>query len=60
MRQESLRARAAVDGAIKLTAAQGAGGAEALRQLQITTEALDRIQVALGRFETGLLHEPRR
>ncbi|MDZ4732101.1 MAG: hypothetical protein SGJ16_00745 [Nitrospirota bacterium] len=60
MQQESLRARAAVDGAVKILLAQGAGGSEALRQLQTATEALDRMQAALGRFETGPPHEPRR
>jgi methyl-accepting chemotaxis protein len=60
MQQESSRARAAVDGAVKILLAQGGGGSDALRQLQTTTEALDRIQVALGRFEIGPPHEPRR
>ena len=59
MQQESSRARAAVDGAMKTILAQGVGGSEALRQLQTTTEALDRIQVALGRFEIGPPHGPR-
>ena len=59
MQQESSRARAAVDGAMKIILAQGVGGSVALRQLQITTEALDRIQAALGRFEIGPPHEPR-
>jgi hypothetical protein len=59
MQQESSRARAAVDSAMKLMLAQGAGGAEAVQQLQITKEALGRIQTALGRFETGPPHEPR-
>lgn len=59
MRQESSRARAAVDGAMKIILVQGVGGSEALRQLQTTTEALDRIQAALGRFEIGLPHKPR-
>jgi methyl-accepting chemotaxis protein len=59
IRQESSRARAAVDDAIKLMLAQGAGGSEVTQQLQITTEALGRIQAALGRFETGPPHEPR-
>ena len=57
MRQESSRARAAVDGAMKLTVAQGVGGSEALRHLQITTEALDRIHATLGQFEAGPPHE---
>ena len=61
MQQESSRARAAVDGAMKIILAQGwAGGSDALRQLQTTTEALDRIQTALGRFEIGPPHELRR
>lgn len=59
MQQESSRARAAVDGAMKIIAAQGVGGSEALRQLQTTVEALDRIQAALGRFTIGPPHEPR-
>ena len=59
MQQESARARAAVDGAMKIILAQGVGGSEVLRQLQTTTEALDRIQVALGRFEIGPPHGPR-
>jgi hypothetical protein len=59
MQQESSRARAAVDGAMKIILAQGVGGSEALRQLQTTTEALDRMQAALGRFEIGPSHEPR-
>ena len=59
MQQESSRARAAVDGARKIIVAQGVGGSEALRQLQTTTEALDRMQAALGRFEIGPPHEPR-
>ena len=59
MQQESSRARAAVDGARKIILAQGVGGSEALRQLQTTTEALDRIQAALSRFEIGPPHEPR-
>ena len=60
IQQESSRARAAVDGAMKIILAQGVGGSEALRQLQTTTEALDRIQAALGRFQIGPPHEPRR
>lgn len=60
MQQESSHARAAVDGAMKIIVAQGVGGSEALRQLQTTTEALDRIQAALGRFQIGPPHEPRR
>jgi methyl-accepting chemotaxis protein len=60
MQQESSRARAAVDGAVKIILAQGAGGSDALRQLQATTEALERIQAVLGRFEIGPPHEPRR
>ena len=59
MQQESSRARAAVDGAMKIILAQGVGGSDALRQLQTTTEALDRIQAVLGRFEIGPPHEPR-
>jgi hypothetical protein len=59
MQQESSRARAAVDGAMKIILAQGVGGSEALRQLQTTTEALDRIQAALGRFQIGPPHEHR-
>ena len=57
VQQESFRARAAVDGASKALLAQGMGGSEALRQLQTTTEALDRIQAALRRFEIELSHE---
>jgi len=60
MQQESSRARAAVDGAVKIILAQGAGGSDALPQLQATTEALERIQAVLGRFEIGPPHEPRR
>jgi methyl-accepting chemotaxis protein len=60
MQQESSRARAAVDGAVKIISAQGVGGSDALRQLQTATEALDRIQAALRRFEIGPSHEPRR
>ena len=60
MQQESSRARAAVDGAMKIILAQGLGGSDALRQLQTTTEALDRIQAVLGRFEVEPPHEPRR
>ena len=59
MQQESSRARTAVDGAMKIISAQGVGGSEALRQLQTTTEALDRIQAVLGRFEIGPPREPR-
>jgi len=59
MQQESSLARAAVDGAMKIISAQGVGGSEALRQLQTTTEALDRIQAVLGRFEIGPPREPR-
>jgi methyl-accepting chemotaxis protein len=59
MQQESSRARAAVDGAMKIIVAQGVGGSEALRQLQTTTEALDRMQAALGRFQLGTPREPR-
>jgi methyl-accepting chemotaxis protein len=59
VQQESSRARAAVDGATKTLLAQGMGGSEALRQLQTTTEALDRIQAALRRFEIGPPHERR-
>ena len=60
IQQESSRARTAVDSAMKIILAQGVGGSEALRQLQTTTEALDCIQAALGRFEIGPPHEPRR
>ncbi|HEU0069395.1 MAG TPA: hypothetical protein VFQ26_09090, partial [Nitrospiraceae bacterium] len=60
IQQESSRARAAVDGAVKIVLAQGVGGSDALRQLQTTTEALDRIQAALRRFDIGLPQEPRR
>jgi HAMP domain-containing protein len=60
LRQESSHARAAVEGAMKLTLAQGVGGSETLRQLQISMEALDRVHATLGRFETGLPHESRR
>jgi methyl-accepting chemotaxis protein len=60
MQQESSRARAAVDGAVKIILAQGAGESDALRQLQTTTEALERIQSVLGRFQIGPPHEPRR
>jgi methyl-accepting chemotaxis protein len=59
VQQESSRARAAVDGATKTLLAQGMGGSEALRQLQTTTEALDRIQAALRRFQIGSPHERR-
>ncbi|HSL03880.1 MAG TPA: hypothetical protein VK901_10125 [Nitrospiraceae bacterium] len=59
IQQESSRARAAVAGAMNIILAQGVGGSEALRQLQTTTEALDRIQAVLGRFEIGPPHEPR-
>jgi methyl-accepting chemotaxis protein len=59
MRQESARARAAVDGAMKVMLTQGAGGSEALGQLQTTTDALDRIQAALARFEIGPPRAPR-
>ena len=60
MQQESSRARAAAAGAMKIMLAQGLGGSDALRQLQTTTEALDRIQAVLGRFEVEPPHEPRR
>ena len=59
VQQESSRARAAVDGATKTLLAQGMGGSEVFRQLQTTTEALDRIQAALRRFEIGPPHERR-
>jgi len=60
MRQESSRARAAVDSVMKLMLAQGSGGSEAVQQLQITAEALGRIQASLSRFETSPSHELRR
>lgn len=60
IRQESSRAQAAIDGAMKLMLVQGAGDLEALRQLQITTEALGRIQAALGRFKTEMPQESQR
>ncbi|HEY6640399.1 MAG TPA: hypothetical protein VIY67_06690 [Nitrospiraceae bacterium] len=60
IQQESSRARAAVDGAVKIVLAQSVGGSDALRQLQTTTEALDRIQAALHRFDIGSPQEPRR
>jgi hypothetical protein len=60
MQQESSRARAAVDGAMKIILAQGVGGSDALRQLQTANEALAGIQAALGRFEIGPPQEPRR
>ena len=60
IRQESSRARAAVDGVMKLMLAQGPGGSEAVQHLQVTAEALGRIQAALSRFETSPSHEPRR
>ena len=60
MRQESSRARAAVDSVMKLMLAQGPGGSEAVQHLQVTAEALGRIQAALSRFETSPSHEPRR
>jgi methyl-accepting chemotaxis protein len=60
IQQESSRARAAVDGAMKIIVAQGVGGSDALRQLQTATEALAGIQAALGRFEIGPPQEPRR
>jgi nitrogen fixation/metabolism regulation signal transduction histidine kinase len=53
MQKASSRARAAVDSAEKIILAQGVGGSDALRQLQTTAEALDRIQAALRRFEIG-------
>ncbi len=59
IQQESFHARAAVDGAMKIIVAQGVGGSEALRQLQTSAEALDRVQAALGRFTIGPPHEPR-
>jgi len=59
IQQESFRARAAVDGAMKIIVAQGVGGSEVFRQLETTTEALDRIQAALVRFKIGPPHEPR-
>ena len=59
MQHESSRARAAVDGAMKIILAQGVGASDAVRQLQTTAEALDRIQAALRRFEIGPPHEPR-
>jgi HAMP domain-containing protein len=59
MQHESSRAQTAVDGAMKIILAQGVGGSEALRQLQATTEALNRIQAALGRFEIGPPHKSR-
>jgi hypothetical protein len=45
---------------MKLMLAQGSGGSEAVQQLQITAEALGRIQASLSRFETGPSHELRR
>ena len=60
VQQESSRARAAVDGTMKTLLAQGIGGSDALRQLQTATEALDRIETVLRRFEIGSSHEPRR
>jgi methyl-accepting chemotaxis protein len=60
IQQETSRARTAVEGAMKNILAQGVGGSEAVRQLQTITEALNRIQTALGRFETGPPPEPRR
>jgi HAMP domain-containing protein len=60
MQQESSRARAAVDGAVKIMLAQGMGRSDALRHLQTTTEALDRIQAELGRFEIGPPQKSRR
>lgn len=60
IQQETSRARTAVERAMHIISAQGVGGPEALRQLQTTTEALNRIQAALGRFETGPPSEPRR
>jgi len=59
IQQEASRAQAAIEGAMKIVSAQGTGGSEALRQLQATTEALNRIHAALGRFETGHPQEPR-
>jgi HAMP domain-containing protein len=59
MQQESSLARAAVDGAMKIILAQGGGGSDALRHLQTTTEALDRIQAVLGRYEIGPPDKPR-
>ncbi len=60
IQQETSRARTAVEGAMNIISAQGVRGSEALRQLQTTTEALNRVQAALGRFEIGPPHEPRR
>jgi nitrogen fixation/metabolism regulation signal transduction histidine kinase len=63
IQQESSHAREAVDEAMRIISAQdagGIGGSDALRQLQAATEALGRIQTALGRFEIELPHELRR
>jgi|GEM_PF-1422488 len=51
IQQELSRARAAVDGAVKIMLAQGAAGSDTFRQLQATTEALDRIHAMLRQFE---------
>jgi methyl-accepting chemotaxis protein len=57
VREESSRARASVDGAMKTLIAQGmGGGSDVLRQLQTTTETLDRIHAALSRLEGGASH----
>jgi hypothetical protein len=63
IQQESSHARAAVDDAMRILLAQGmggTGGSDALRQLQTATEALGRIQTALGRFEIGPPYDLRR
>ena len=60
IQQESSRARAAVDGAMKIMLTQGVGESDPLRQLQTATEALDRIQTALRQFESGPSRESQR
>ena len=58
--EESSRAQAAVDSALKVILAQSVEGSDAVRQLQTTTEALGRIQAALRQFEIGPPQRPRR
>lgn len=59
VQQESSRAQASLNSAVKALQGQGMGGSDALRQLQTTTESLDRIDVALRRFEIEPLRERR-
>jgi hypothetical protein len=60
VQQETSHARIAVEGAMKIISTQGVGGSEALRQLQNTTDALNRIQVAMSRYEIGAPSEESR